>query len=505
MISTVDDSSTDLRDHTVWGLDPVHLHDRFWAARGVQVVRQGEPSEIVRHAELYLLIDSDCLSLFRLGQLVDTLSWLKPQVLFVRIHDTHAPGYRERVLTDGDDSFTGFERAYRQIDYRLGRVALTPHEDVARAWQTAREPRNAWRDLRRSIPAHQRSTISVDGCVFDRSNNEQVMGFVRELITVWKRPDATIKRASKLKTDAWGDRNTAGSDTRFVGPVWVGVGRELDGIDSIVGPAVLWDDPDHRPEVDSLEWHAIEPSEHYTGPEVGRRRRSLFRISKRIFDVVFALAALACTLPLYPFIMLAIMIEDGRPWFFAHPRESVGGKEFPCLKFRTMYNNAEEIKQKLAKQNQADGPQFFIENDPRITKVGNFMRKFNIDELPQFFNVLIGQMSVVGPRPSPYKENQFSPSWREARLSTRPGVTGLWQVKRSREPGKDFQEWIRYDIRYVETMCWKLDLYIMLQTVLVCAGLTHKPDKANTEHAEQADADPAVAAAAPAESKDIPA
>lgn len=484
MITHADDTSTDLRDHTVWGLDSVQLHDRFWAARGVQVVRQGEPSEIVKHAELYLLIDSDCLSLFRLGQLMDTLSWLKPRVLFVRIHDTHDPGYRERVLTDDQDNFIRFERAYRQIDYRLGRVALTPHEDVARAWQTAREPRAAWREMRRSIPAHHRSTISVDGCVFDRSDSYQVMEFVRELISVWKRPDATIRQARKIEGEAWGDAaatDSPGNATRFVGPVWVGAGRELDGIESVVGPAVLWDDPDRRPAVETLEWNAIEPSEHYTGPERGRRRRSMFRIAKRLFDIGFALAALAVTLPFYPLIMLAIMIEDNRPFFFAHRRESIGGKEFPCLKFRTMYNNAEDIKQQLKEQNQADGPQFYIDNDPRITKVGRFMRKTNIDELPQFFNVLVGQMSVVGPRPSPYKENQFSPAWREARLSTRPGITGLWQIKRSREPGKDFQEWIRYDIRYVENMSWKLDLYILLQTLRVCFGSVKAPSSRASE------------------------
>jgi len=471
MITPADSTPNQLQDHTVWGLDAVHLHDRFWAARGVQVVRQGEPSEIVKRAELYLLIDSDCLSLFRVGELIDTLSWLKPRVLFVRIHDTHDPGYRERVLTDDEDNFIRFERAYRQIDYRLGRVALTPHEDVARAWQVAREPRAAWRELRRTIPARYRSTISVDGCVFDRSNDHQVMGFVRELISVWKRPDATIQRAKKIDNDVWGDTQPAREHaTRFVGPVWVGAGRELDGIESIVGPAVLWDDPDRRPTVETLEWHAIEPSEHYISPEKGRGRRSMFRVSKRLFDIAFALVALALTLPLYPLIMLAILIEDNRPFFFAHRRESVGGKEFPCLKFRTMYNNAEEIKKELAAENQADGPQFYIENDPRITKVGRFMRKFNIDEFPQFINVLLGHMSIVGPRPSPYKENQYSPAWREARLSTRPGVTGLWQVKRSREPGRDFQEWIRYDIRYVENMSWKLDLYIILETLRVCAG-----------------------------------
>ncbi|MEA2733884.1 MAG: hypothetical protein QOE14_335, partial [Humisphaera sp.] len=167
---------------------------------------------------------------------------------------------------------------------------------------------------------------------------------------------------------------------------------------------------------------------------------------------------------LYPFIMLAILLEDGRPFFFAHKRETMGGKEFPCLKFRSMRKDAEKIKRELKERNQADGPQFYIENDPRLTRVGKFLRKYNLDELPQFWNVLVGHMSVVGPRPSPYSENQFCPPWREARLSVRPGITGLWQVRRTRRAGSDFQEWIKYDIEYVENRTWWLDLKIIWKT-----------------------------------------
>jgi len=474
MITCVNDKPNTLEDHTVWGLDAVALHDRFWAARGVQVIRQGVAAPIAKHAELYLLVDPGSLTIFRMGQLMDTLSWLKPKILFVRIHDTHEPGYRERVVADKGDNFVRFERAYRQVDFRLGRVALTSSEEIASSWQAEREPRDAWRELRHSTPAHHRSTISADGCVFNRHEDQQVMEFVQELVGTWKRPDATIKRAKLDREHVWADPSAETDDaTRFVGPVWIGAGRELDGVSSVVGPTVLWDDEGARPQADELDWHMIEPSEDESGAEKGRRRRSMYRVSKRMFDIAFALVAILISLPFYPLIMLAIMIEDGRPFFFPHRRESVGGREFPCLKFRTMYNNSDEIKKKLQEENKADGPQFFIDpdDDPRVTRIGNLMRKFNIDELPQFFNVLLGHMAVVGPRPSPYKENQYSPSWREARLSTRPGVTGLWQVKRSREPGKDFQEWIRYDIRYVENMSWKLDLYILALTPLVCLRL----------------------------------
>jgi lipopolysaccharide/colanic/teichoic acid biosynthesis glycosyltransferase len=132
-----------------------------------------------------------------------------------------------------------------------------------------------------------------------------------------------------------------------------------------------------------------------------------------------------------------------------------------------MRKDADLVKTRLVRVNQADGPQFYIQDDPRTTRVGKLIRKLQIDELPQFFNVLAGHMSVVGPRPSPFNENQVCPAWREARLSVRPGVTGLWQVSRTRQPGLDFQEWIRYDLEYVENASWGLDLRIIWDTVRV--------------------------------------
>jgi lipopolysaccharide/colanic/teichoic acid biosynthesis glycosyltransferase len=163
--------------------------------------------------------------------------------------------------------------------------------------------------------------------------------------------------------------------------------------------------------------------------------------------------------------MLAIWMEDGRPFFFSHQRETIRGREFGCVKFRSMRKDADKIKEQIKKLNQADGPQFFIENDPRLTRVGRFLRKYNLDELPQFWNVLVGDMSVVGPRPSPHAENQFCPPWREARLSVRPGITGLWQVRRTRQRGADFQEWIKYDLEYVENLSFWRDMNIIWRTI----------------------------------------
>ncbi len=116
--------------------------------------------------------------------------------------------------------------------------------------------------------------------------------------------------------------------------------------------------------------------------------------------------------------------------------------------------------------NQVDGPQFKIEDDPRITGIGKFLRDTCIDEIPQFINVLLGQMSVVGPRPSPDRENRTCPAWRDARLSVRPGITGLWQISRTRKIGMDFQEWVYYDMEYVRNLNLWMDVRICVRTGL---------------------------------------
>lgn len=453
---------------TIWGLEPLQLHTRYWAAHGVQVVQQGEPSQIVRHAELYLLTDARSLVLFKLGEVIESLNWIKPQVLFVRLQDTRERGYREKVVTDASGRFARFTRLYDAAeDLRLGRVVLTPDREIARLWQSAPDTFAAWRRLRRFIPRTDRLTCSVNGSVFDSSSDREVGHFLHDLLNDWKRPDVTVGRAKTETNQVWRDPTSQiDVNAKFVGPVWVGAGRHIDGGSTVIGPAIVWDDPAARPALDSIHWLNIEPTQPDAASQINPKDATpLDRAMKRLFDLAFSLAAILITLPLYPFLILAVWLEDGRPIFFAHRRETIGGREFPCVKFRSMRRDAEKIKMDLAKQNQADGPQFFIENDPRITRVGRVLRKYHLDELPQFFNVLMGDMSVVGPRPSPRKENQFCPPWREARLSVRPGITGLWQVSRTRRAGSDFQEWIKYDLQYVERRTFWLDMKIIGQTV----------------------------------------
>jgi len=196
-------------------------------------------------------------------------------------------------------------------------------------------------------------------------------------------------------------------------------------------------------------------------------RHQAYIFTKRAMDIVGSLLFLLFTLPFYLFIAIAIKINSPGPVFYAHLRQGRGGKNFKCWKFRTMVTNADAIKAKLMAQNEVDGPQFKIKRDPRIFWVGSWLRKLNMDEWPQFFNVLTGDMSIVGPRPSPDRENQMCPAWREARLSVRPGITGLWQVSRKREVETDFQEWIYYDVQYVKKQSLWLDIKILFKTIRV--------------------------------------
>ncbi len=456
--------------HQLWGLSVVGLHDRFWASRGIQVVRQGQPADIVDRAELYMLVESNLLTVFQPRRPLEDIFWAGATAAFVRIHEERQREYSERVVTDSGGKFLRISRVYGSPERRLARIALTTSRDLAAMWQRTRDPVQAWRDLRRRVPRLTRWINSVKGSVYQGDLPEEQADFVRKLIESWSTPSVSVPLVQQRGPGLWVHRNAdVGQGATASGPVWVGAGRGCESGENLVGPAVLWDDPKVAATIIDLDWRALEPSEWIAGS--GRNRPRASRIVKRVFDLGFAIAALLMTMWIFPLVMLAILIEDGRPFFFGHERETQGGRRFKCWKFRSMRKDAEKIKAQLAGQNQADGPQFFMENDPRLTRVGRFTRKFHIDELPQFFNVLVGEMSVVGPRPSPYAENQFNPAWREARLSMVPGITGLWQVRRTRKKGTDFQEWIRFDIEYAETANLRLDAWIILQTVKQILGL----------------------------------
>ena len=187
---------------------------------------------------------------------------------------------------------------------------------------------------------------------------------------------------------------------------------------------------------------------------------------KRLFDIAVSAASLIILSPVFAAVAIAVKATSPGPVLFRQGRVSVNGRKFMLLKFRTMVADAETKLDGLRDKNEMSGPVFKIENDPRITKAGRFLRKFSLDELPQFWNVLMGDMSIVGPRPPiPSEVNEYDP-WQRRRLSMRPGITCIWQVS-GRNRITDFNEWARLDLEYIDNWSFWLDLKLFFKTIPV--------------------------------------
>lgn len=187
-----------------------------------------------------------------------------------------------------------------------------------------------------------------------------------------------------------------------------------------------------------------------------------YLVAKRIFDLVVSALLLVVLLPVCLLVALAIYLGSGLPILIASERTGRDGKRFRMFKFRTMVANAEELKAELAHLNVLPPPDFKIPNDPRITRVGRFLRRSSLDELPQLLNVLRGEMALVGPRPTSFAASTYR-LWHTYRLEVTPGITGLWQVQGRNET--TFDERLRLDIAYIEHRSLGLDLKILLQTI----------------------------------------
>jgi exopolysaccharide biosynthesis polyprenyl glycosylphosphotransferase len=186
---------------------------------------------------------------------------------------------------------------------------------------------------------------------------------------------------------------------------------------------------------------------------------------KRVVDTVLSLLALIFTAPLMIAIAIAIKLESKGPILYISDRIGKRGRVFPCFKFRTMVNDAEKLKKDLSALNERDGVLFKVSNDPRVTRLGRILRKYSLDELPQFLNVLRGEMSIVGPRPPIASEVEKYELEHFRRLEVLPGLTGLWQVQARHDPS--FAKYIALDTAYVENWSFWLDLRILIQTANV--------------------------------------
>ena len=202
-----------------------------------------------------------------------------------------------------------------------------------------------------------------------------------------------------------------------------------------------------------------------TGREWTPSRRSsrLYLFLKRLTDVVLCLLALPIALPIGVLCAVAIWLDSPGPIVLRQQRTGLHGSRFGMYKFRTMVRNAEDLKASLVHLNILPPPDFKIPDDPRITRVGHVLRKASLDELPQLLNVLAGQMSLVGPRPTSFASSTYR-LWHTERLEVRPGITGIWQVRG--RGSATFDERLRMDIEYIDRMSLIVDLQILGLTIL---------------------------------------
>ena len=187
-----------------------------------------------------------------------------------------------------------------------------------------------------------------------------------------------------------------------------------------------------------------------------------YMIVKRLMDIVLCLLVLPIVLPMIALCALAVRLDTPGAPLFSQKRTGRNGRRFRMYKLRTMVHNAEELKEKYAHLNELTWPDFMITNDPRVTRVGRFLRRSSLDELPQIINVLRGDMSLVGPRPTSFPAETYS-LWHTARLEVQPGLTGLWQV--SGRKSIDFDDRLRLDIAYIRNRSLWLDVVLLGRTV----------------------------------------
>jgi exopolysaccharide biosynthesis polyprenyl glycosylphosphotransferase len=205
------------------------------------------------------------------------------------------------------------------------------------------------------------------------------------------------------------------------------------------------------------------PPEDERAEEFVIREPMAYRVAKRVFDLLVALAALALLVPIIPLIAVMIKLDTPGPVFFRQQRVGRRGRSFAFYKFRSMFVDADERRKEVEALNEQDGPVFKVRSDPRVTNVGRFLRRSSLDEIPQIFNVVKGEMSIVGPRPPlPSEVLRYQP-WHRRRLEVKPGITCLWQI--SGRSHLSFNEWMRLDMEYLKQRSLRTDLVIFFKTI----------------------------------------
>jgi lipopolysaccharide/colanic/teichoic acid biosynthesis glycosyltransferase len=279
------------------------------------------------------------------------------------------------------------------------------------------------------------------------------------------------------------DEALVAAGARIIGPTVIGRGARI-GARAVVAQCMVA--PGARVAAGSMHRHSVVAGNTSIGADFdagdeaitvdhmpvdpgGPAQAAMYPRVKAFVEPCIAAIAVILLSPLLLLIALLIKLESRGPVFYGDLRETLGGRTFRCWKFRTMIVGAHAKQREMLMTNQVDGPQFKIDRDPRITRIGVWLRKLSLDELPQFFNIVLREMSLIGPRPSPFRENQICIPWREARLSVRPGISGLWQVCRAERASGDFHQWIHYDLLYVRNVSLMVDVRLVFATIMTLA------------------------------------
>jgi lipopolysaccharide/colanic/teichoic acid biosynthesis glycosyltransferase len=458
--------TTVLERPRVWGLAAAEVLDSWWRSQGVQWVRRGEGAAIRGQADLYLLTEPEQGVMFDLRLLVPSLTWNRPSVTRIRLISERGDDYRERIVTGDRGGVIGIRREYWRETAGSQRLILTASATIARRWSQAADRRAAWLELRGSGSWSRSDHHRIQGESFRIGEAAQEGLLLSEIIGRWSDPDRAVDGISMVAPGVWMLEGDRPSETDvLVGPAWIGTRVEGSEPLRVVGPAWSADAAEPSTPARTIEIGEVREAHRSVATRAAGSSEIRYDAIKRLIDVGASLTGLIVLSPILLAVAVAVLVDDGWPIVFGHERQTRAGRSFRCLKFRTMRRGAEALAEKYRKQNVCDGPQVYIADDPRVTRVGRVLRKYHLDELLQLVNVLSGDMSLVGPRPSPDRENRLCPAWRDARLSVRPGITGLWQVCRTRQPGLDFQEWIQFDTQYVKSRSLSLDCWIIWRTL----------------------------------------
>lgn len=424
--------------------------------------------------------------------------------------DSNADGTRECVDVDAKGNVRRIQRFYDAVTWPFTAgvsCSLLPAacallgEDLP--WTSLAEMRQALAG--RGIPSRD---LPIAEEVVNLAEEEGVLAFSEPFIA--QATAGVGRRSSAAGVLYVGNNHRVDRSARLIGPVIIQSGAVLEEGSTVLGPALIGSGAHIGREAlvaqsvvaagalvpagttvrHRVFFHAADappapartPYRASQSPGTAalraqvEERGTLYESCKPFLEGLAAVVALVLLSPLLLIIAALIKLESRGPVLYGHKREGRNGRLFSCWKFRTMYQGAQARERELqAAQNQVDGPQFKMTDDPRITRVGRWLRPASLDELPQFLNVALGQMSLVGPRPSPFRENQLCVPWREGRLSVRPGITGLWQVCRHDRSAGDFHQWIQYDLLYVRHNSFTVDLKILVATVLTGGGKGHVP------------------------------